>query len=152
MSPTISFKLLSSTPQSAARLLNDYRAVTFGFLALLGMLKQDCIALNILHNSLHLKGTVAYLVLYRLILYPYFLSPLRHIPGPPLGHPVYGQFPAIIKGEAGIPQREWVKKHGSVVRAVGPIGIERLIFMNPDALHKILVSDWVDYVLHFFFL
>ncbi|KAG6857715.1 hypothetical protein H0H87_004131 [Tephrocybe sp. NHM501043] len=51
----------------------------------------------------------------------------------------------IINGEAGIPQREWVKKHGPVVRVVGPVGVERLIFMKPDALHKILVSDWVDY-------
>ncbi|KAG5645437.1 hypothetical protein DXG03_006261 [Asterophora parasitica] len=65
--------------------------------------------------------------------------------GPPSGHLIYGQFPAIIKGEAGIPQREWVKEYGPVVRAVGPLGIERLIFMKPDALHKILVSDWVDY-------
>ncbi|KAF5367336.1 hypothetical protein D9615_010281 [Tricholomella constricta] len=91
------------------------------------------------------KFSLVFLVLYQLILYPHFLSPLRHIPGPPLGHPVYGQFPTIIKGEAGIIQREWAKKHGSVVRAVGPIGIERLMFTKPDALHKILVSDWVDY-------
>ncbi|KAF8070435.1 cytochrome P450 [Lyophyllum atratum] len=126
MSPTISSKLLSSTiPHCADRILNDYRSGVFGLLVVL--------------------GTTAYLVTYKLIIYPYLLSPLRHIPGPPLGHPLYGQFPAIINGEAGIPQREWVKEHGPVVRAVGPLGIERLIFMKPDALHKILVSDWVDY-------
>ncbi|KAG6866189.1 hypothetical protein C0991_007739 [Blastosporella zonata] len=81
----------------------------------------------------------------RLFLYPSLFSPLRRIPGPPLGHLLYGQFPAIINGEAGIPQREWVKQYGPVIRAVGPLGLERLIFMKPDALHKILVSDWVDY-------
>ncbi|KAG5342648.1 hypothetical protein C0989_010616 [Termitomyces sp. Mn162] len=42
-------------------------------------------------------------------------------------------------------KRGWVKKYGPIVRAVGPFGIERLIFMKPEALHKILVSDWVDY-------
>lgn len=83
--------------------------------------------------------------MYQLFVYPYILSPLRHIPGPPLGDPFYGQFPTIINGEAGIPQRQWVKDHGTVVRVVGPIGIERLIFMKPNALHKILVSDWIDY-------
>uniref|UniRef100_A0A8H8CGE5 Cytochrome P450 n=1 Tax=Psilocybe cubensis TaxID=181762 RepID=A0A8H8CGE5_PSICU len=84
-------------------------------------------------------------VLYQMFLYPRFFSPLRSVPGPPLGHPIYGQFVTILRGEVGIPQRGWVKEHGSVVRVVGPIGIERLIFMRPEALHKILVSDWVDY-------
>lgn len=84
-------------------------------------------------------------VFYFLILYPYLLSPLRHIPGPSLGNPITGQFPAIINGEAGVPQREWVKKYGSVVRVVGPLGIERVIFTRPEALAKVLVADWVDY-------
>ncbi|PFH49173.1 hypothetical protein AMATHDRAFT_5143 [Amanita thiersii Skay4041] len=88
---------------------------------------------------------VASRILYRLILYPRLLSPLRSVPGPPLGHPIYGQFPEIVNGEAGIPQRGWVKKFGPVVRAVGPVGVERLIFTRPEALHKILSSDWVEY-------
>ncbi|GLB37392.1 putative cytochrome p450 [Lyophyllum shimeji] len=125
MSPTITSELLRSTSQFAGRILYDHHNLSLALLVL--------------------SGTGAYLIFHRLILYPYFLSPVRHLPGPPLGHPIYGQFPAIINGEAGIPQREWVKEHGPVVRAVGPIGIERLIFMKPEALHKILVSDWVDY-------
>ncbi|PPQ78897.1 hypothetical protein CVT25_002385 [Psilocybe cyanescens] len=84
-------------------------------------------------------------IIYRLFLYPRFFSPLRSVPGPPFGHPIYGQFAIILEGEAGIPQRGWVKEYGPVVRVVGPIGIERLIFMRPEAIHKILVSDWVDY-------
>ena len=83
--------------------------------------------------------------LYFLILYPRFLSPLRHIPGPPLGSILKGQFPTIINGEAGIPQREWVKTYGSAIRIVGPVGLERVIFTRPEALAKILTSDWVDY-------
>ncbi|KAF9554234.1 cytochrome P450 [Agrocybe pediades] len=88
---------------------------------------------------------VIFKVLYNLILYPRFLSPLRSIPGPPVGHPIYGQIIPIIKGEAGIPQRAWVKEHGPVVRVVGPVGLERLIFMKPEANQKILMSDWIDY-------
>ena len=49
----------------------------------------------------------------------------------------------MIQGEAGIPQREWVKKHGQAIRVVGPLGIQRLIFCRPEALHKILVSNWL---------
>jgi hypothetical protein len=93
---------------------------------------------------MHLASLCIYL-LYKIILYPRFFSPLRHIPGPALGSLIKGQFPAIINGEAGIPQRAWVKEYGSVVRVVGPVGIERLIFTTPEALAKILVSDWVDY-------
>lgn len=47
--------------------------------------------------------------------------------------------------ETGIVQREWVKKYGPVVRVVGPVGVERLIFMTPEALHQILVKGWLDY-------
>ncbi|PPQ67620.1 hypothetical protein CVT26_006830 [Gymnopilus dilepis] len=84
-------------------------------------------------------------VVYDIYVYPRYISPLRNVPGPPLGHPIYGQFLKIINGEAGIPQREWVKQYGPVVRVVGPIGIERVIFLKPEALHKVLVADWVEY-------
>jgi len=79
------------------------------------------------------------------VLYPRYFSPLRHVPGPPVGHPIYGQFGEILRSEAGVIQLEWAKKYGKVVRAVGPIGVERLIFLDPEALHKILVSDWAAY-------
>lgn len=51
----------------------------------------------------------------------------------------------MVSREAGIPQQEWVAKHGPVVRVVGPVGIERMIFTKPEALHQILVRDWLDY-------
>ncbi len=88
---------------------------------------------------------VAYLIIYRLFLWPYLLSPLRKFSGQPLGNPILGQSPTIIKSETGIPQREWVKQYGPVVRVVGPVGIERIIFTKPEALHRILVTDWMDY-------
>ncbi len=50
----------------------------------------------------------------------------------------------MLRNEAGIPQREWVKTHGPVVRVVGPVGIERVIFTSQEALSKILVNS-VDY-------
>ena len=62
-----------------------------------------------------------------------------------MGNPLLGQSPVMIKGESGIPQREWVKQYGPVVRVVGPVGIERMIFMKPEALHQILVNDWLEY-------
>lgn len=85
------------------------------------------------------------LLVYRLYLYPRFLSPLRHLPGPPLGSVIAGQFGYMLSNEAGIPQRQWVKDYGPVVRVVGPVGVERMILASREALHKILVSDWGSY-------
>lgn len=51
----------------------------------------------------------------------------------------------IIRSEAGIPHREWANQYGPVVRVVGPVGVERLVFLKPEALHKILVSAWLHY-------
>lgn len=83
--------------------------------------------------------------MHQLVLYPRFLSPLRHVPGPPLGDPFLGQAPAILATEAGVLQRDWVNVYGPVVRAVGPLGIERLMFTSPEAMRKILVDDWTDF-------
>ncbi|TDL20845.1 cytochrome P450 [Rickenella mellea] len=87
-------------------------------------------------------------ILYRLalqLLWPYFLSPLRGIPGPPILHPILGQFPTLLHGVCGFLQRSWANRYGSVVRFVGPFGVERVVFLSPQALHKILVSDWQEY-------
>ncbi|KAL9708590.1 hypothetical protein Ac2012v2_008259 [Leucoagaricus gongylophorus] len=88
---------------------------------------------------------LVYLILRRLIIWPFFLSPLRKLPGPPVGNLILGQSRTIINSETGIPQREWVKQYGPIVRIVGPVGVERLMFMKPEALHQILVKDWLQY-------
>ncbi|KAJ7145929.1 cytochrome P450 [Mycena epipterygia] len=90
-------------------------------------------------------GYAAYVLLYRAVLYPRFFSVLRNVPGPSLGNPLFGHYFTIVKGESGIPQREWTKAHGPVVRWMGPLGKERLIFLSPEALHQILVKDWLEY-------
>ncbi|KAA1472366.1 cytochrome P450 [Dentipellis sp. KUC8613] len=85
-------------------------------------------------------------LIYRVVLYPRYLSPLRHVPGPPLGSVITGQFLNIIQSEAGMLQRDWVKQYGPAVRAVGPVGIERVMLLSPEAMHKVLVSDWMDFL------
>ncbi|KAF9448070.1 cytochrome P450 [Macrolepiota fuliginosa MF-IS2] len=97
------------------------------------------------HVAIGLSTYIVYLILRRLVIWPLFLSPLRKVPGPPLGNLILGQSRTIVQSETGIPQREWVKKYGPVVRIVGPVGVERLIFMEPDTLHQILVKDWLQY-------
>ncbi|KAF9448068.1 cytochrome P450 [Macrolepiota fuliginosa MF-IS2] len=97
------------------------------------------------HVFIAIFVSITYLSLYKLIIWPLFLSPLRKVPGPPIGNLILGQSHIMIRRETGIPQREWVKKYGSVLRIVGPVGVERLIFMEPNALYQILVKDWFQY-------
>lgn len=77
-------------------------------------------------------------VLYWLIVYPRFFSPLRHLPGPPVGEPILGQARKIFSTQVGMAAREWINEYGSIVRAVGPVGLERLIFITPEGLHQIM--------------
>ncbi|KAI0041379.1 cytochrome P450 [Auriscalpium vulgare] len=84
-------------------------------------------------------------VLFNWLVYPRYFSPLRNLPGPPLENTILGHFGAIIKSGGSTLQMGWVKEYGGVVRSVGPLGKERLLMLRPEALHKILVSDWMDY-------
>ncbi|KAF8205182.1 hypothetical protein K438DRAFT_1528951, partial [Mycena galopus ATCC 62051] len=51
-----------------------------------------------------------YVFLYRAVIYPRFFSPLRKVPGPSIGNPLFGQYFTIVKNESCMPQREWAKK------------------------------------------
>lgn len=86
-----------------------------------------------------------YVFLYRMVLYPRFFSPLRNVPGPPLGNPFFGQFLTIVRNETCIPQREWANKYGPVVRQMGLLGEERLILLSPEALQQYVVTGWLEY-------
>ncbi|KAF7339123.1 hypothetical protein MVEN_01989000 [Mycena venus] len=90
-------------------------------------------------------GYVTYALLYRALVYPRFFSPLRSVPGPSMGSPLFGQYFAIVKNETCIPQREWAKQYGPVVRWMGLVGKEYLVFLSPEALQQIMVKDWLVY-------
>ncbi|KIK58650.1 hypothetical protein GYMLUDRAFT_246041 [Collybiopsis luxurians FD-317 M1] len=49
-------------------------------------------------------GLTVYWVLHKLFFYPLFFSPIRNVPGPPLGHPLWGQFTKVMSSESGIAQ------------------------------------------------
>ncbi|KAJ6524320.1 cytochrome P450 [Mycena capillaripes] len=96
-----------------------------------------------LASSYHRYAT--YVLLYRAVVYPCFFSPLRNVPGPSMGSPVFGQGFVISKKETCIPQREWAKQYGPVVRWMWPFRQECLVFLSPEALQQIMVKDWLEY-------
>ncbi|KAJ7197038.1 cytochrome P450 [Mycena pura] len=62
-----------------------------------------------------------------------------------MGNPLFGQVFSILKNEPCISQRGWANKYGPVVRYMAQVGQECLIFLNPEALEKIMVKDWLEY-------
>ncbi|EIM88719.1 cytochrome P450 [Stereum hirsutum FP-91666 SS1] len=116
----------------------------------MGILTEVLDSVRPMHVAIGVASLILLRIIYLLILYPHFLSPLRHVPGPPtpltsLRSILYGHFPAIIRSEAGIIQREWAKRYGGFVRAVGPFGIERVICMGRETMGRVLGEEWVDY-------
>ena len=77
-------------------------------------------------------------------LYPFYVSPLRHVPTVP-GFPLWGQFKDIITREVGVPQRDWHKRHGSIIRYFFPFGYERLSIADDDALRHLTVHNAYNY-------
>lgn len=77
-------------------------------------------------------------------IYPFYISPLRHIPTVP-GSPLWGSFFTIINREVGTAQREWHEKYGPVVRYFFPFGAERLTVADDDALKHITLRNSYNY-------
>lgn len=89
------------------------------------------------------SATVLYTIYYSWI-YPFYVSPLRHIPTVP-GFPLWGQFFTIITTEVGVAQREWHQKYGPIVRYFFPFGSERLSVADDDAIKQMTVRNPYNY-------
>lgn len=89
-------------------------------------------------------ASLAFYLLYWSWIYPFYLSPLRTVPTVP-GFPLWGQFLTIVQNEIGIPNREWHKKHGPIVRYFFPLGAERLSIADDDALSHMCVRNPYNY-------
>lgn len=72
-------------------------------------------------------------VIYCTYIYPFYLSPLRHIPTVP-GYPLWGQFFTIITTECGVAARDWNTELGPIVRYFFPFGAEHLSIAGDDAV------------------
>ncbi|KAJ7617618.1 cytochrome P450 [Mycena polygramma] len=94
------------------------------------------------HVATLLIMSVVFYTLYRLVLFPRYLSPLRNMPGPSMGNPILGQYQQIADPAF---NNAWATKYGSCFRVMGPLGSEAIVVMAPEALDQILVKDWVFY-------
>ncbi|KAK4635492.1 Cytochrome P450 monooxygenase ALT8 [Fulvia fulva] len=85
--------------------------------------------------------------LYNILLYPRFVSPLRHLPQAPNPHWLWGQTGRIMKEPSGVPMRTWtenVTNNGLISYSVW--FRERVLVTTPAALGEVLVTKNYDFV------
>lgn len=93
--------------------------------------------------SLRRTGFILYKIIVMTWIAPVYLSPMRTMPGPPVSTRLLGILPEILRSKPGELHKKWIKNHGPTIRLLGPFGNERFMTVKPEALHQILVGDWL---------
>jgi cytochrome P450 len=85
--------------------------------------------------------------LYYWMIYPRFVSPLRHIPGPKGGSLFMGQFFENFKNAPGKQLQTWLKEvpNDGVIRYLDIFNSERILPVTPAALSDVLVTRNYDF-------
>ncbi|EME49285.1 hypothetical protein DOTSEDRAFT_68151 [Dothistroma septosporum NZE10] len=84
---------------------------------------------------------------YRIVVYPHYVSPLRHLPQAPHAHWLWGQTGRIFREASGVPMRDWtesVPNDGLIRYSVW--FRERVLVTTPAALGEVLVTKNYDFV------
>ncbi|KAG0081981.1 hypothetical protein BGZ92_011946 [Podila epicladia] len=89
---------------------------------------------------------------YKTYFQPTYLSPLRHIPGPPnvskynpYRLPFVGNFLDILQEEAGVPHRRWIEQYGGIVVYRGLFNSLRVIIADPKAISHVFSTNSYQY-------
>lgn len=87
------------------------------------------------------------LQIWRILIYPTYFSPIRHIPKPADGNRITGQTKRLVKDPPGRPHREWIETipNDGLIR-YSMWGQERLLLTTPKALGEVLVTKNYDFV------
>ncbi|RYP68909.1 hypothetical protein DL770_008367 [Monosporascus sp. CRB-9-2] len=87
-------------------------------------------------------------VVWVVLLWPKYFSPLRDLPEPSGNSFLFGQLHRIRKEPTGIPHREWAKTipNDGLIRYLGPFNQERLLVTNAKTLSEVLVTRSYDFV------
>ncbi|CAI6331935.1 unnamed protein product [Periconia digitata] len=82
------------------------------------------------------------------IVYPLFLTPLRHLPQPKGANLLLGHFPRIFKEATGDPQRDWIESvpNDGVLYYRWFFNEPRVLVTSPKALAEVLVQRSYEFV------
>ncbi|RIA79007.1 cytochrome P450, partial [Glomus cerebriforme] len=85
-------------------------------------------------------------ITYKIYIWPYYISPLRKIPGPPSENPFYGHIKTIMTEESGEPQLRWIKQYGNIVKLYGLFNEPNILVADPKIIQEISVNHTYDYI------
>lgn len=105
---------------------------------------------SVLWTALLLFGT-QWLVygIYAVIIYPRFVSPLRHLPQPKDGNTFFnGQWGTMIKEPSGLPMRRWINEipNDGLILYRHLFNRERLLITSPKGLAEVLVTKNYEFI------
>ncbi|KHO01320.1 cytochrome P450 78A3 [Metarhizium album ARSEF 1941] len=84
--------------------------------------------------------------IWRIIVYPRFFSPLRHLPHPRDGHWLWDQTMRILKEPTGVPMRNWLDSTPNDGLLVYSTWFEqRVLVTNPKGLAEVLATKNYDF-------
>jgi cytochrome P450 len=107
------------------------------------VLRNDVLHSFVALLSVHLLG----FIIHKLVVYPFFLSPLRNLPQPPGFKPLVGHILTLIDRSAGAPHLRIMKNtpNNGLVRTLGLFHTDRLILTSPKSLADVLVHKNYDF-------
>lgn len=97
--------------------------------------------------QLFVIGVIAW-AFWAVLLYPRFVSPMRHLPMPAGGSWWNGHWKAITENASGKPMIKWVQDvpNNGLIRYYGMFNAERLLITSPKALGEVLTTRNYDFV------
>ncbi|KAL1652241.1 hypothetical protein SLS58_000368 [Diplodia intermedia] len=85
---------------------------------------------------------------YKVLIYPFFLSPFRHLPGPVPRYPIIANGPAVMFRPPGSEILNWVKTipNDGLIRFRGFFNVDRIVPTHPRTIADVLVHNSYDFV------
>ncbi|CAG8819635.1 37257_t:CDS:2 [Gigaspora margarita] len=87
--------------------------------------------------------------LYKCYIHPFYLSPLRKIPGPPLDNLILGHYATFLNKEIGEALFYLAKQYGGIVRSHGLFNKPYLLISDPKIVQQVLVNRPYDHPKYF---
>ncbi|CAB4478298.1 unnamed protein product [Rhizophagus irregularis] len=88
-----------------------------------------------------LLGVIGWIT-YKIFIWPYYVSPLRKIPGPPSESPIFGNIKSLVKvTHSTEPQLQWVRKYGNVIKYNGLFNKPTIFVVDPKIIQEMTSSD-----------
>ncbi|GET00438.1 cytochrome P450 [Rhizophagus clarus] len=100
---------------------------------------------------LNLSSLVGFLVLgvigwviYKIFIWPFYLSPLRKIPGPPSDNILLGNFKSFLTDEE--PHVKWVQQYGSITKFYGIFNRPVIVVSDTKIIQDMTLNHVYDFI------